>query len=65
MVLPAEGHDHIGCFSDQVKLTRALVQDLDEGVKGIKQLGKHGEKPVGRSWTWRPYANSVPKPPRN
>jgi hypothetical protein len=35
MVLPAEGHDHIGCFSDQVKLTRALVQDLDEGVKGI------------------------------
>jgi hypothetical protein len=25
VILPAEGHDHMGCFSDQVKLTRALV----------------------------------------
>jgi seryl-tRNA synthetase len=39
-----EDHEHIGCFSDQVKLTRALVRDLDEVVKEIKQLGKHGEE---------------------
>jgi hypothetical protein len=25
VILPAGGHDHMGCFTDQVKLTRALV----------------------------------------
>jgi hypothetical protein len=25
MVMPAGDHDHIGCFAEQVKLTRALV----------------------------------------
>jgi hypothetical protein len=25
VVLPARDHDHMGCFTDQVKLTRALV----------------------------------------
>jgi hypothetical protein len=25
IILPARGHDHLGCFTDQVKLTRALV----------------------------------------
>jgi hypothetical protein len=25
MILPAGGHDRMGCFTDQVKLTRALV----------------------------------------
>jgi phage gp45-like len=25
MILPAGGHNHMGCFTDQVKLTRALV----------------------------------------
>jgi hypothetical protein len=34
----------IGCFADQVKLTHALVRDLDEVVKEIKQLGEHGEE---------------------
>jgi hypothetical protein len=29
MVLPAGDHDRMGCFTDQVKLTHALVQDLD------------------------------------
>jgi hypothetical protein len=29
MVLPTRDHDPIGCFTDQVKLTRALVRDLD------------------------------------
>jgi hypothetical protein len=42
-VLPAEGHDRIGCFADQVKLTRALVQDFDEAIKEVKLLAEHGE----------------------
>jgi hypothetical protein len=33
----------MGCFSDQVKLTRALVQDLDEAIKEVKLLGEHEE----------------------
>jgi hypothetical protein len=34
----------MGCFTDQVKLTRALVQNLDEAVKEVKLLGEHGEE---------------------
>jgi chromosome segregation ATPase len=44
MVMPAGDHDHIGCFTDQVKLTRALVRDLDEAVKEVKLLGEHKEE---------------------
>jgi hypothetical protein len=44
VVLPTRGHNHIGCFTDQVKLTRALVRDLDEAVKEVKLLGEHGEE---------------------
>jgi hypothetical protein len=44
VVLPARYHDHIGCFTDQVKLTRALVRDLDEAVKEVKLLGEHEEE---------------------
>jgi hypothetical protein len=44
MVLPVGDHDRIGCFPDQVKLTRALVRDLDEAVKEIQQLCNHGEE---------------------
>jgi hypothetical protein len=44
VVLPAEGRDHIGCFADKVKLTRALVQDLDETIKEVKLLGELGEE---------------------
>jgi hypothetical protein len=33
----------MGCFTDQVKLTRALVQNLDEAVKEVKLLGEHEE----------------------
>jgi hypothetical protein len=36
--------DHIGCSADQVKLTRALVRDLDEVVKEINLLGEHEEE---------------------
>jgi hypothetical protein len=33
----------MGCFTDQVKLTRALVRDLDEAIKATKLLGEHEE----------------------
>jgi hypothetical protein len=54
MVLLAGDHDHMGCFTDQVKLTRAMIQDLDEVVKEIKLLGQqdrrsHNSKPCARS----------------
>jgi hypothetical protein len=42
--MPARDRDHIGCFTDQVKLTRALVQDLDEAVKAVNLLGEHEEE---------------------
>jgi hypothetical protein len=32
------------CFTDQVKLTRALVRDLDEAVNEVKLLGEHEEE---------------------
>jgi hypothetical protein len=44
IILPAGGHDHMGCFTDQVKLTRALVQNLDKAVKEVKLLGEHEEE---------------------
>jgi hypothetical protein len=50
-MMPAGGHDHIGCFADQVKLTQALVRELDETVKEVNLLGEHEEGPSSR-----PYA---------
>jgi hypothetical protein len=44
VVMPAGDHDHIGCFADQVKLTRALVRDLDEAIKEVNLLGEHEEE---------------------
>jgi hypothetical protein len=44
MVMPAGDRDHIGCFIDQVKLTRGLVRDLDEAIKEVKLLGEHEEE---------------------
>jgi hypothetical protein len=38
MVLPAGDHNRMGCFTDQVKLTRTLVRDLDEAIKEVKLL---------------------------
>jgi hypothetical protein len=43
-VMPAGDCDHIGCFADQVKLARALVQDLDEAIKEVNLLGEHEEE---------------------
>jgi hypothetical protein len=42
MVMLAGDRDHIACFTDQVKLTHALVRDLD--INEIKMLGEHEEE---------------------
>jgi hypothetical protein len=42
--MPARDRDHIGCFADQVKLTQALVRDLNEAVKEVNLLGEHEEE---------------------
>jgi hypothetical protein len=42
--MPVGDRDHIGCFVDQVKLTRALVRDLDEAIKEVNLLGEHEEE---------------------
>jgi hypothetical protein len=44
VVMPTGDRGHIGCFTDQVKLTRALVRDLDEAIKEVKLLGEHEEE---------------------
>jgi hypothetical protein len=44
VILPARDHAHRGCFTDQVKLTRALVRDLDEAIKEVMLLGEHEEE---------------------
>jgi hypothetical protein len=40
VILPTGGRDHMGCFINQVKLTHALVQNLDEAVKEVKLMGE-------------------------
>jgi chromosome segregation ATPase len=42
--MPVGDHDHIGCFADQVKMTQALVRDLDEAIKEVNLLGEHEEE---------------------
>jgi hypothetical protein len=37
----AGDRDHIECFTDQVRLTQALVRDLDEVIKEVNLLGEH------------------------
>jgi hypothetical protein len=44
VVMPAGDRDHIGCFADQVKLTRDLVQDLNKAVKELILLGAYEEE---------------------
>jgi hypothetical protein len=44
VILPARGHYRMGYFTGQVKLTHALVQDLDEAVKEVNLLGEHEEE---------------------
>jgi Fic family protein len=42
--MPAGDRDHIGCFADQVKLTRALVRDLNKAIKKVNLLVEHEEE---------------------
>jgi hypothetical protein len=58
VILPARDHDHMGWFTDQVKLTHALVQDLDEVIKEVKLLGEHEEELSQRSQHWKPCGRS-------
>jgi hypothetical protein len=44
VVMPTGDGDHIECFVDQVKLTQALDQDLDEAVKEVNLLREHEEE---------------------
>jgi hypothetical protein len=44
VVMLTGDRNHIGCFTDQVKLTCALVRDLDVVVKEVKLLGEHEEE---------------------
>jgi hypothetical protein len=44
VVMLAGDRDHIGCFTDHVKLTRAFVRDLDEAMKEVMLLGEHEEE---------------------
>jgi hypothetical protein len=44
VMIPVGDRDHIGCFADQVELTRALVRDLNEAVKEVNLLGEHKEE---------------------
>jgi hypothetical protein len=44
VVLPAADDDRMGCLTDVVKVTHALVQDLDEAIKEVKLLGEHEEE---------------------
>jgi hypothetical protein len=44
VVMHVGDRDHIRCFTEQGKLTRALVRDLDEDVKEVRLLGEHNEE---------------------
>jgi hypothetical protein len=44
VVMHAGDRYHIGCFTNQVKLTHAFVRDLDEAIKEVKLLGEHEEE---------------------
>jgi hypothetical protein len=44
VMMPAGDRDHIRCFTDQVKLTQAVVRDLDEAIKEVNLLGEHEEE---------------------
>jgi hypothetical protein len=38
VVVPAGGRYHMGCLPDQVKLTRASNEELDQAMKHIRQF---------------------------
>jgi peptidoglycan hydrolase CwlO-like protein len=42
VVVPVGGRDHMGCLPNQVKLTRALNEELDQAMKDIHLFGNQG-----------------------
>jgi hypothetical protein len=44
VVMSTGDRDHIRCFIDKVKLTRALIRDLDKVVREVNLLGEHEEE---------------------
>jgi hypothetical protein len=44
VVIPAGDRNHIGCFTNQMKLTQALVQELNEAIKEVNLLGEYKEE---------------------
>jgi hypothetical protein len=44
VVMPMGDRDHIWCFTDQVKLIRALIWDLDKAIKEVNLLEEHEEE---------------------
>jgi hypothetical protein len=58
VILPAGGHDHMGCFTDQVKLTRTLVRNLMKPSRRSSYWESMRRSRAGRSSNWKPYARS-------
>jgi predicted nuclease with TOPRIM domain len=44
VVMPAGDRDCTGSFTDQVKMTHALVRHVDEAIKEVKLLGEREEE---------------------
>jgi hypothetical protein len=44
MVLPAGGRNHVGCLLDQVKLTHAPNEEINQAMKDIREFGDKGEE---------------------
>jgi chromosome segregation ATPase len=42
VVVPTGGHDGMGCMPNQLKLTPALNEELDQAMKDIRQFGNQG-----------------------
>jgi hypothetical protein len=65
VVMPVGDHDHIRCFTDQVKLTHALVRDLDEAIKEVKPEDHRTGSPVQEVEGRRSEAEGGDHPRRN
>jgi hypothetical protein len=56
IILPAGGHNHMGCFTNQVKLTRALSKIWTKPSRRSSCWENKGRSRAERSPSWRPYA---------
>jgi hypothetical protein len=48
VIRPIEDHDYVGCLLDQVRLTRALNEELDQATWEIRQFGDQGAEACRR-----------------